>query len=82
MNKSFKPPIPISDAARSRIYADYMADPETNNIRALSQRYHLSLKRVEAILRLKGLEAAFVKVRVFSVLQWSTYLSTMIQKID
>ncbi|KAF7337691.1 hypothetical protein MSAN_02242600 [Mycena sanguinolenta] len=61
MNKSFKPPIPISDAARSRIYADYMADPETNSIRALSQRYHLSLKRVEAILRLKGLEAAFVK---------------------
>ncbi|KAJ7216789.1 eukaryotic mitochondrial regulator protein-domain-containing protein [Mycena haematopus] len=61
MNKSFKPPIPISDAARSRIYADYMADPETNSIRALSQRYHLSLKRVEAILRLKGLEAAYVK---------------------
>ncbi|KAJ6520344.1 eukaryotic mitochondrial regulator protein-domain-containing protein [Mycena sanguinolenta] len=61
MNQSFKPPVPISDAARSRIYADYMADPETNNIRALSQRYHLSLKRVEAILRLKGLEAAFVK---------------------
>ncbi|KAF8204408.1 eukaryotic mitochondrial regulator protein-domain-containing protein [Mycena galopus ATCC 62051] len=62
MNTSFKPPIPISDAARSRIYADYMADPMTNSIRALSQRYHLSLKRVEAILRLKGLEAAHVKV--------------------
>ncbi|KAF7347394.1 hypothetical protein MVEN_01495200 [Mycena venus] len=61
MNRSFKPPVPISDATRSRIYADYMADPETNSIRALSQRYHVSLKRVEAILRLKGLEAAFVK---------------------
>ncbi|KAJ7201360.1 eukaryotic mitochondrial regulator protein-domain-containing protein [Mycena pura] len=61
MNPSFKPPVPISDATRSRIYVDYMMDPETNSIRALSQRYHISLKRVEAILRLKGLEAAFVK---------------------
>ncbi|KAJ7805142.1 hypothetical protein B0H14DRAFT_2881118, partial [Mycena olivaceomarginata] len=41
MNPSFNPPPPISDAARKRIYADYMLDPETNNIRALSQRYHL-----------------------------------------
>ncbi|KAJ7781859.1 eukaryotic mitochondrial regulator protein-domain-containing protein [Mycena maculata] len=61
MNPSFKPPTPISDVIRSRMYADYMLDPETNSIRALSQRYHISLKRVEAILRLKGLEAAYVK---------------------
>ncbi|KAJ7508568.1 eukaryotic mitochondrial regulator protein-domain-containing protein [Mycena galericulata] len=61
MNPSFKPPTPISDAIRSRMYADYMLDPETNSIRALSQRYHVSLKRVEAILRLKGLETAHVK---------------------
>ncbi|KAJ7175834.1 eukaryotic mitochondrial regulator protein-domain-containing protein [Mycena filopes] len=61
MNPSFKPPPPISDAVRSRIYTDYMTDPETNSIRALSQRYHISLKRIEAILRLKGLEASYVK---------------------
>ncbi|KAJ7684000.1 eukaryotic mitochondrial regulator protein-domain-containing protein, partial [Mycena rosella] len=61
MNPSFKPPPPISDAIRSRMYADYMLDPETNSVRALSQRYHTSLKRVEAILRLKGMEAAYVK---------------------
>ncbi|KAJ7110330.1 eukaryotic mitochondrial regulator protein-domain-containing protein [Mycena crocata] len=61
MNPSFKPPTPISDVVRNRMYADYMLDPETNSIRALSQRYHISLKRVEAILRLKGLEQAFVK---------------------
>jgi hypothetical protein len=45
-----------------------MLDPETNSVRALSQKYHISLKRVEAILRLKGLEEAYVKVRVVSVL--------------
>ncbi|KAJ7044983.1 eukaryotic mitochondrial regulator protein-domain-containing protein [Mycena alexandri] len=61
LNPSFKPPTPISDAVRSRIYADYMIDPQTNSVRALSQRYHISLKRIDAILRLKGLEAAYVK---------------------
>ncbi|KAJ7070492.1 eukaryotic mitochondrial regulator protein-domain-containing protein [Mycena amicta] len=60
-NPSFKPPAPISDQLRNRMYKQYMLDPEKNDIRALSQRNHLSLKRVEAILRLKGLEAAHVK---------------------
>ncbi|KAJ7665200.1 eukaryotic mitochondrial regulator protein-domain-containing protein [Mycena polygramma] len=62
MNPSFRPPIPISDATRSRMYADYMLDPITNSVRNLAQRHHTSMKRVEAILRLKGLEAAYVKV--------------------
>ncbi|KAJ7606845.1 eukaryotic mitochondrial regulator protein-domain-containing protein [Roridomyces roridus] len=61
LNESFKPPPPISDNTRTQIWNDYMADPERNNVRALSRAYHLSLKRVEAILRLKGLEAAFIK---------------------
>ncbi|KAF7307489.1 hypothetical protein MIND_00543400 [Mycena indigotica] len=61
MNPSFKPPPPISDQVRSYIYELYIDNPETNNIRVLSQRFHISLKRVEAILRLKGLEAAHVK---------------------
>ncbi|KAF9446126.1 hypothetical protein P691DRAFT_804711 [Macrolepiota fuliginosa MF-IS2] len=39
-----------------------MADPKKNSIRVLSQRYHLSLKRVDAILRLKGLEHSWYKV--------------------
>ncbi|KAK1221906.1 hypothetical protein PQX77_015286 [Marasmius sp. AFHP31] len=43
------------------MYDDYMKDPIKNNIRALSQRYHVSLKRVDAILRLKGMEKAWVK---------------------
>ncbi|KAJ7492125.1 eukaryotic mitochondrial regulator protein-domain-containing protein [Mycena latifolia] len=61
MNPSFKPPTPISDVIRSCMYADFMMDPEQNSVRELSQRYHISLKRVDAILRLKGMEAAYVK---------------------
>ncbi|KAG6846040.1 hypothetical protein H0H87_006404 [Tephrocybe sp. NHM501043] len=61
MNPSFRPPPPVSDGVRTSIYNSYMADPVTNDVRALSQKYHLSLKRVDAILRLKGMEADWLK---------------------
>lgn len=38
-----------------------MKDPEANSVRELAQRYHLSIKRVDAILRLKGQEADWIK---------------------
>lgn len=44
------------------MYRLYMADPETNSIRALSQKFHVSLGRVDAILRLKGMQHDWVKV--------------------
>lgn len=45
------------------MYVEFMKDPEANSVRVLSQKYHVSMKRVDAILRLKGMEAAWVKVR-------------------
>ena len=39
-----------------------MANPKANSVRNLASRYHLSIKRVDAILRLKGLEASWIKV--------------------
>ncbi|KAG2118122.1 uncharacterized protein F5147DRAFT_670011 [Suillus discolor] len=38
-----------------------MADPEANSVRALAARHHLSIKRIDAILRLKGLEQSWKK---------------------
>ncbi|KDQ31266.1 hypothetical protein PLEOSDRAFT_1037639 [Pleurotus ostreatus PC15] len=61
LNKSFKPPPPISDTQRTRMYDEYMADPIKNSVRELAQRYHLSIKRVDAILRLKGMEDRWLK---------------------
>jgi hypothetical protein len=63
MNPSFRPPAPVSDALRTKMYKEYMQNPQENNVRVLSQRYHLSLKRVDAILRLKGQEEEWLKVR-------------------
>jgi Eukaryotic mitochondrial regulator protein len=39
-----------------------MANPETNTVRSLASRFHISIKRVDAILRLKGLEESWIKV--------------------
>jgi hypothetical protein len=43
-----------------------MTDPNTNSVRVLAGRYHLSMKRVDAILRLKGLEEHWKQVRTRS----------------
>ncbi|KAG1836591.1 eukaryotic mitochondrial regulator protein-domain-containing protein, partial [Suillus subalutaceus] len=61
LNESFRPPPPVSDALRTQIYFSYMADPEANSVRALAARHHLSIKRIDAILRLKGLEESWKK---------------------
>ncbi len=62
LNPSFKPPTPVSDALRNTLYQAFMANPEANSVRNLAGRYHLSIKRVDAILRLKGLEESWIKV--------------------
>ncbi|TFK56771.1 hypothetical protein OE88DRAFT_1603966, partial [Heliocybe sulcata] len=61
LNPSFRPPAPLSDRLRKQIWEDFIADPDVNGVRELSSRYGLSMKRVDAILRLKGLEAHWVK---------------------
>lgn len=62
LNPSFKPPTPVSDALRNTLYKSFMANPNANSVRSLASRYHLSIKRVDAILRLKGLEESWIKV--------------------
>jgi hypothetical protein len=64
MNSSFKPPPPIANDQRELMYQMFMQDPKQNGPRRLAKRFNLSLKRVDAILRLKGLEKAWVKVSV------------------
>jgi len=61
LNPSFKPPTPVSDALRNTLYQSFMANPQANSVRSLAGRYHLSIKRVDAILRLKGLEENWIK---------------------
>ncbi|KAF8433535.1 eukaryotic mitochondrial regulator protein-domain-containing protein [Boletus edulis BED1] len=62
LNPSFKPPIPLSDGLRTRLYRAYMIDPKLNSVRALAARHNISIKRVDAILRLKGMEESWKKV--------------------
>ena len=66
LNPSFKPPVPLSDELRTRLYRAYMIDPKLNSVRTLANRYNTSIKRVDAILRLKGMEEAWKKVHFIS----------------
>jgi len=61
LNPSFKPPTPVSDTLKTHIYDQYMANPTVNDVRSLATRYGMSIKRIDAILRLKGLEAHWEK---------------------
>lgn len=45
-----------------------MADPLRNSVRVLAERNFLSMKRVDAILRLKGLEEHWKQARVYFLL--------------
>lgn len=75
MNPSFKPPPPVSDKLKEFLYNEFLDDPKANSLRKLSQRHHISLKRMDAILRLKGLEKAWIRVCAVSFFQSLSMLS-------
>lgn len=55
-NPLFQPRPPLSDALRQEVYEAFVSDPETWTVRKLATKYNISLKRVEAILKLKAAE--------------------------
>jgi Eukaryotic mitochondrial regulator protein len=57
MNPYFKPIPPVSDATRTAVFDQYKEDPAKWTPRALAEQYGLSIVRIEAILRLKALQA-------------------------
>ncbi|KAF9110070.1 hypothetical protein BGX27_006822 [Mortierella sp. AM989] len=60
MNPLFKPTPPISNVAKEEIYKLHRADSTKWTPRKLGMKYNISIKRVEAILRLKHLEKEMV----------------------
>ncbi|KAF9409060.1 hypothetical protein BGZ94_002090, partial [Podila epigama] len=60
MNPLFKPTPPLSDHTKEEIYAYHMSDKTEWTPRKLGMKYNISMKRVEAILRLKHLEREMV----------------------
>ncbi|CAO3648476.1 unnamed protein product [Cunninghamella blakesleeana] len=55
-NPLFQPRPPITDNKREEIYQLYLSDKSTWTVRQLAVKYGLSLKRIEAILKLKSSE--------------------------
>ncbi|ORZ26612.1 eukaryotic mitochondrial regulator protein-domain-containing protein [Lobosporangium transversale] len=60
MNPLFKPIPPISNSAKEEIYKLHCSDTSKWTPRQLGMKYNISIKRVEAILRLKHLEKEMV----------------------
>ncbi|KAL7748343.1 hypothetical protein RI367_006304 [Sorochytrium milnesiophthora] len=58
MNPLFRPAQPLNDRLREEIYKRYSQSPEENTPRKLSFDFALSVKRVEAIIKLKAHERA------------------------
>ncbi|CAO3662155.1 unnamed protein product [Rhizopus microsporus] len=55
-NPLFQPRPPLADATKQEIYDQYVSDPQNWSVRKLATKYNISLKRVEAILKLKQIE--------------------------
>jgi ribosomal protein S24E len=67
MNPLFKPVLPLSDAVREKIFKQYTSDPDTWTVRKLATEYNISLRRVDAILKLKAQEKQMEsKVRLYA----------------
>ncbi|KAI9492388.1 eukaryotic mitochondrial regulator protein-domain-containing protein [Zychaea mexicana] len=55
-NPLFQPRPPLTDAARQEIYDTFTENPEDWSIRKLATKYGISMRRVEAVLKLKEAE--------------------------
>lgn len=60
MNPLFRPPPPLSDQTRSRIYSHYRQNPGLHTPRALAEHFGISIARVYAVLRLKSVQETLV----------------------
>ncbi|EIM23748.1 hypothetical protein WALSEDRAFT_7663, partial [Wallemia mellicola CBS 633.66] len=57
LNPTFRPPAPLSDALKTRIYTLNQSDPQKYTPTKLSLDHKISVDRIKAIIRLKELES-------------------------
>jgi hypothetical protein len=83
LNPSFKPPPPLSDRLRNLIFSEWIKNPSQNNPRTLSIRHGISIKRIEAIIRLKVHEHKWKQVRKsFHLVLCLPRRNVMMNKLD
>ncbi|KAJ1835941.1 hypothetical protein LPJ63_000736 [Coemansia sp. RSA 2711] len=56
LNPYFRPRAPVSDATKEAVYQDYLSNPLNRTPRRLAEKFSISIKRVEAIIKLKAIE--------------------------
>ncbi|KZT53782.1 hypothetical protein CALCODRAFT_474307 [Calocera cornea HHB12733] len=60
-NPSFQPPAPMSNNNRNELFRAWKKEPNEKTIRALSNKYGISIDRVNAIIKLKEHEIQLLK---------------------
>ena len=60
LNPAFRPPPPVHQSVRDEMWRLHTEAPAQWTVRALADRYRVSLAKAEAVLRLKALEEEFV----------------------
>ncbi|KAJ1667713.1 hypothetical protein IW140_001229 [Coemansia sp. RSA 1813] len=61
LNPWFRVRAPLADVVKEQIYKDYLANPTKVTPRILGDKYKVSIKRIEAILKLKAIEHHMIK---------------------
>lgn len=59
LNNAFRPPAPLHQVVKDELWRLHASDPAKYTVRTLSSQFSISITRVEAILRLKALEAEY-----------------------
>ncbi|KAJ2817717.1 hypothetical protein IWW50_006069, partial [Coemansia erecta] len=63
LNPYFQPRAPVSNEVKEALYKDYLADPVRSTPRLLAEKYRVSIKRAEAIIKLKAIEKHMVSAK-------------------
>ncbi|KAJ1943169.1 hypothetical protein FBU59_002993 [Linderina macrospora] len=63
LNPMFRPSAPLPDTIKEQIYQDYRDNALANTPRVLGEKYQVSIKRIEAILKLKAIEHQMISYK-------------------
>ncbi|KAJ2614899.1 hypothetical protein H4S08_001501 [Coemansia sp. RSA 1365] len=73
LNPAFRPRAPLTDKIKEAIYKKYLNDPLLNTPRVLGDNYKVSIKRIEAIIKLKAIEYHMIEHEGFKPQKKFTY---------
>ncbi|KAJ9066610.1 hypothetical protein DSO57_1007952 [Entomophthora muscae] len=83
LNPLFKHAVPLSESKKNELFKLFLNDPKKNTPRVLATAFKISIRRAEAILKLKHLELDMIKNKGFKpLLNFETGMSKILGAND